>query len=199
MTTQTRGRPREFDEDEALDAALELFWRNGYRSTTTRELERELGLSQSTLYNAFGSKPELLVSAIDRYTERVDDAVVGPLRSAPDLGGIVAFFEDLTDWVTGENRHGCMVINLIAEDDGGNPELTRRTSDYRSGVRSALRHALDRAAASGETSEDEVDVRADLLFALVLALNVAARGGRSSEVDAVRRSAIAEIESWRRA
>src|SRR5438874_7168478 len=61
------GRPRDFDTDHALDAAMRLFWHRGYRATRTRDLVRSLGLGQSSITSAFGTKADLADAALARY------------------------------------------------------------------------------------------------------------------------------------
>ncbi len=182
-----------------LDAALELFWKQGYRTTTTRELETALGLSQSSIYNAFGSKKDLLEAALNRYEELTDQELLRPLeRASTGLAAVDTFFVDLGHWVTHEGRRGCMLINMMAEDGGETDAITRRARVYRTRVRDALRESVVRAVSEGETRDIDPDDCADLLLGLVLGLNIAARGGASDVelatlLDAVR----AQIRSWR--
>lgn len=200
MTTATgRGRPRTFDVDRALDDALELFWREGYRSTSTRDLEAALGINQSSLYNTFGSKEQLLTAALDRYEQRIDAEVVAPLATSDaGLAAVDAFFSDLHRWVTREGKRGCLIINLMAEDGGEDAVITRRTRRYRRRVRRALEEALQRAAAQGEISEAGLEGRVQLLFGMVLGLNIAVRGGASAaEVAAILAGVREQIDSWR--
>ncbi len=111
----TTGRPRTFDEADVLDRAVELFWISGYRNTTTRELETALGISQSSIYNAFGSKQGLMAAALDRYESMTATALLEPLESGEHgLDAIATFFDSLAQWVTGDGRGGCMIINLMA-------------------------------------------------------------------------------------
>lgn len=196
----TGGRPRSFEAGKVLDDVLELFWRNGYRATTMRELESAFGLSQSSLYNAFGSKDDLLSAALDRYEARIDEQLVRPLEAAEGgLDAIDQFFAALGRWVTGNGRRGCMIINLMAEDGGTDPKITQRTRRYRHRVRSALRDALRRAADQGEVVPGDIDARADLLFGLVLGLNIAARGGAARrEIHAITASARHQAAQWGR-
>jgi TetR/AcrR family transcriptional repressor of nem operon len=63
------GRTREFDVDVAVTRAMELFWRQGYDGTATRDLTAGLGIGQGSLYAAFGSKEGLFVAALDRYID----------------------------------------------------------------------------------------------------------------------------------
>src|ERR1700685_284816 len=61
------GRPREFDTDQALEQATELFWRKGYEGTSLSDLTDELGITRPSLYAAFGNKETLFRLALDRY------------------------------------------------------------------------------------------------------------------------------------
>lgn len=198
-TTPSRGRPRAFDVDRVLEHALELFWRGGYRGTSTRELEAALGVNQSSLYNTFGSKAALLTAALDRYEGRIDAELVAPLEASDaGLDAIDAFFIALHRWVTHDGKRGCMVINLMAEDGGDDATITRRTRRYRRRVRRALHGALQRAVIRGETTSEALDERTELLFGMVLALNIVVRGGASSgEVGRILTSVRQQIASWR--
>ena len=66
----TMGRPREFDVDDALDRAMEVFWRNGYEGASVAELCQAMGIRPPSLYAAFGNKAGLFRHAIDRYLEQ---------------------------------------------------------------------------------------------------------------------------------
>lgn len=200
MSTKTSvGRPRTFDHERVLDEALELFWRKGFRSTTTRELESVLGLSQSSLYNAFGSKQGLMEAALDRYEARITDELILPLETSDaGLASIDVFFQQLGHWVTHEGSRGCMLINLMAEDGGETDAIRARTRRYRNRVRRAIRASLDRAIRLGETADEAVDMRTEALMGMVLALNIAARGGASAaEMKKLIGAARYQIESWR--
>ena len=66
-TKAIRGRPRAFDMDKALDAALDLFWRKGYEGTSIADLTKAMGINPPSLYAAFGGKETLFHQALDRY------------------------------------------------------------------------------------------------------------------------------------
>src|SRR3990170_4118523 len=61
------GRPRAFDMDQALDRALEVFWRKGYEGTTICDLTAVMGINPPSIYAAFGNKEGLFRKALDRY------------------------------------------------------------------------------------------------------------------------------------
>ncbi|MDH3714709.1 MAG: TetR/AcrR family transcriptional regulator [Gammaproteobacteria bacterium] len=197
--TPTPGRPRRFDTAAVLESALELFWKRGYHTTTTRELERYLGVNQSSLYNVFGTKQALLDAALDRYETLTTGALLGPLEdSESGLQAIEKFFSDLAHWVTRDGRRGCMLINMMAEDGTATESIKRRTRDYRKRVKLALKDSLQRAVANGEVAVDDLDQRASLLLGMVLGYNIAARGGASKqELQALLGAVNAQLSSWR--
>src|SRR3970282_588863 len=63
------GRPRAFDVDQALDRALDVFWRKGYEGATLCDLTAAMGINPPSLYAAFGNKEGLFRKALDRYRD----------------------------------------------------------------------------------------------------------------------------------
>ncbi|MGI8875205.1 MAG: TetR/AcrR family transcriptional regulator [Egibacteraceae bacterium] len=91
-----------------------MFWRNGHAATSTRDLATALGISQSSLYNAVGSKAELLRTAMDRYEAAVDAQVVTPLLEADEGVGVLwMLFDALRRWVADDGRPGCTEDDLV--------------------------------------------------------------------------------------
>ena len=191
-TQRAVGRPRSFDENEMLDRALDVFWQRGAAATTTRVLEAELGVTQSSLYNAFGSKQALLDRALDRYVDRMEASVVAPL-DAPEAGiaDLLAFVDAMMTWISKTGGPGCMLLNLLAEHGTADAALVERARVYRDRIRSACRSVLerlDREAAPG---------RADLIVSAVLGINIAARGGApASELENMGDALRGQITAW---
>lgn len=197
--TQSPGRPRHFAADDVVDAALELFWKGGYRSTTTRELETGLDLRVSSIYNAFGSKKALLNAALDRYEAMTDVRVLRPLETSPlGIDAVHQFFTDLVNWITHKGHRGCILTNMMAEDGGATEAISTRARHYRERVRRILYGALKRAASTGEIAGDRLEARADLLLTAVLGLNIVTRGGATNgELRRLHSAVRAEIDSWK--
>lgn len=193
------GRPRRFETTKVLDAALELFWRQGFANTTTRDLESALFLNQSSIYNAFGSKKQLFELVLDRYESITYEALLKPLEdSTQGIESLEQFFIDLYNWVTHEGRRGCMLINMMAEDGGASESISTRTAVYRKRVKLKISKALNRAFKKGEIIERSLDARTALLFGLALGINIAARGGASDqELKELLNAVQQQIQSWR--
>jgi len=83
----TRGRPREFDVDIALAAALRMFWSKGYEGTSLTDLTEAMGITRPSLYAAFGNKEALFRQALDLY-EREKLAYIGAALAAPSARGV---------------------------------------------------------------------------------------------------------------
>ena len=67
--SRPNGRPRSFDFDDALDAAMQVFWRKGYEGASLSDLTQAMGINRPSLYAAFGNKNTLFRKALDRYAE----------------------------------------------------------------------------------------------------------------------------------
>lgn len=82
-----KGRPREFDVDEALAAALRVFWTKGYEAASLTDLTEAMGITRPSLYAAFGNKESLFRKALDLY-EREKLAYVGEALAEPTARGV---------------------------------------------------------------------------------------------------------------
>src|SRR5947208_1201900 len=109
-------RPRTFDEDHAVDAAMRVFWTSGYEATSTQDLCKATGLGRSSIYNTFSSKRELFDRALRQYVDRFTAAQLEVIQNA-DLPIRERVRQIL--WAAVEpdpdDPAGCFVINTIVE------------------------------------------------------------------------------------
>ncbi len=196
--SRSPGRPRKVETDVILDEALALFWKNGFNTTTTRDLESHLGLNQSSIYNQFGSKQNLLHRALDRYEKQTTEKLLRPLQQGTNgLDDIREFFNNLANWVTRDGRKGCMLINMMAEDAATTEEITQRTRVYRQTVKKSLRRCLELAGEQGQLTDSEITYKAELLMALTLGFNISVRGGATKREQNSLLSAVnVQLDSW---
>jgi TetR/AcrR family transcriptional regulator, transcriptional repressor for nem operon len=115
------GRPREFCEVAALDAALEVFWQRGYDATTLDELTEAMGLSRSSFYGCFKSKHHTLLAAVQHYCDvsfrRLQALAAGDSKH----GNIRAILRAMADPHGG--RRGCFLVNCITALSPHDPEV----------------------------------------------------------------------------
>ena len=173
-------RPREFEIDEALDAAMELFWEKGYETTSVADLTERLGIGRASLYAAFGDKHELYLRALDRYVKTRDPDPVELLsRPGPVLPAVRALIRAYAEESAADaKRRGCMIVNAATERLPGDAAVGRRVEAAWNALETALVSALLRARAHGELAPDR-DPRALARFILVLlqGMRVVAKGG----------------------
>jgi len=149
-----KGRPREFDVDEALTAALRVFWRRGYEGASMTELTAEMGITRPSLYAAFGNKEALFTKALDLYV-REKMAYVREALAAPTARGVVERLlrgaVELT--ASGSDPKGCLgVISSVAcgaEAESIRAEVARR----RASSQQALVDRFERAIRDGDLPE----------------------------------------------
>jgi AcrR family transcriptional regulator len=108
-----RGRPRAFDRDEALRAAMRIFWDKGYEGTSLEELQSAMGaISPPSFYAAFGSKERLFFEVVERYNNAIGARPIEALEGRPTAReGVEAMLREAVDVFCGRDTpHGCPVI-----------------------------------------------------------------------------------------
>ncbi len=150
------GRPAEFDRDRVLDAAMQLFWRKGYEATSLADLLKAMGLSKSSLYQAFGSKHALFESCITRYR----DMLVADMQAALDSAGSArrfieqAFYAVDAETRSSATRRGCLVMNTASEFAQRDPAIARRVSASTRAFSKVFATAVRQAQHDGEIPAD---------------------------------------------
>jgi TetR/AcrR family transcriptional regulator, transcriptional repressor for nem operon len=177
-------RPRTFDEDRAVDAAMRTFWANGYEATTTEDLCVATGLGRSSIYNTFTSKHELFRRALLRYVETMNATQLGILEDEgrSPVERLRALFSAVVDGETATRRDGrsigCLTVNTTVELAGRDPEAAEildRDGERRA---AALRIVIAAGQRAGEiTSGRDPDALARYLNAVIGGMRVAGQGG----------------------
>ena len=106
-----RGRPRAFDTEKALEAALRVFWEKGYEGTSLTDLTAAMRINRPSLYAAFGDKEALFRKVLDRYTGKMAAYVDEALAEPSARRAIERLLEGAADTVTNpRNPHGCLLV-----------------------------------------------------------------------------------------
>ncbi|WP_433722306.1 TetR/AcrR family transcriptional regulator [Nocardia sp. CA-129566] len=149
-------RPREFEPDVVIDAAMRRFWERGYRATSVEELVKATGIKPGSLYGAFpGGKHALFLASLRRYSELIVPQKLGALDGpAASLAEVRGYFDGLVaDLLSPEGRQGCLLVNTAIENSATDDaaaavvrgHLTRLEERFRAGLTTAARRGELRA------------------------------------------------------
>jgi len=149
-----RGRPRSFDRDEALDAAVLVFWEKGYDGASIEDLTEAMGIGRPSLYSTFGRKRELFVRAIDRYAATYGSRAFAAFRLEPDnRKAVERFLEASIECATEDGKpRGCLINTVATEAAENDPELREKLSKMFSRTDTAIAKRLQENH-DGEPSE----------------------------------------------
>jgi AcrR family transcriptional regulator len=189
------GRPRSFDADEALDKALEVFWRSGYEGASLTDLTEAMGITRPSLYAAFGNKEELFRKALDRYAERAG-AVLSSLENPSARAAVEEFLvRSVTGQCNQSRARGCLFVQGALSSSEQSEHVRRELVERRSITERAIRERLVRAKGEGDLppGTDPADL-ARYYATVSQGLSVQSSGGASQE-DLLRVVATA-MQAW---
>jgi AcrR family transcriptional regulator len=185
MPEKSRGRPRSFDRDAALAAAMRVFWRRGYDGSSMAELTAEMGINAPSLYAAFGSKEGLFQEALRLYLETEDCEGRNQLFGAATArDGFHAMLRHSARSVTRPNLpHGCMLILGDANSSEQNAGVHKSLCNWRREIQAVFEQRLRQGIAAGDVP-GTADVAGIAAFYLTVlqGLSLRARDGATREM-----------------
>ncbi|KQM20648.1 TetR/AcrR family transcriptional regulator [Novosphingobium sp. Leaf2] len=183
LASATRGRPREFDPDQALAAALQVFWRRGYESASMAELTEAMGITKPSLYACFGNKEALFKKALDLY-ERDKLKYIGTALEAKTAHEVAERLLNcaLATHCGASDPQGCLgVISMVgctAEAESIRADVVAR----RASSEAAVVRRFEQAKADGDLPESVCPTKlASCLMTVLQGLSVKAQGGAKRE------------------
>ena len=175
-------RQKTFDPEQALDAALDLFWRQGYEASSMTELQEAMGIGRQSLYDTYGDKHELFLKALDRYaqvkSERMREMLAG---EGPMVPGLRDYFNAAAHMLTpsGE-RPACLLTNTILERGQHDEAVAEVCKRNERGMVKSFEQALRRAVEGGEIPPlDDPHSAALFLTSTLYGMGVLAKNGAS--------------------
>jgi len=197
MVMAVIGRPRGFDRDAALEAAMFLFWRKGFEATSMNDLCEAMGVRSPSLYAAFGSKEALYLEAVERYVQTQGPPIWSKLaEGATARAGIenmlIAASENLPK--SRAKPAGCMAA-LAAVGDEWPAAIARVTKKVRLEMLGTLRSRLETAVANGELPA-ATDVDGLSRFYLSVYQGMAIQARDSATQAELRGVAAAAMAAW---
>jgi TetR/AcrR family transcriptional repressor of nem operon len=170
------GRPRKFEEDLVLNAAMHAFWNQGYEGTSLKDLCSATGLHKGSLYQAFGDKHQLFLKSLKYYMEQSFKEVAASayLHDSPMANLRSLLNEITTKCIEGE---GCMVINSLVEMAPHDQEVKQMIDQSYAMKQRFLTDLIDRAQRDGEiTIKQDPDRLAAVLMVTLAGLAATVKG-----------------------
>jgi AcrR family transcriptional regulator len=187
------GRPRAFDVDQALDRALDVFWRKGYEGATLCDLTAAMGINPPSLYAAFGNKEGLFRKALDRYWDLQAAARDEALSATTAWGVAEALLRGAAKFLSDPcHPKGCLAVQG-ALACGGDADCVRKELETRRGANQAhIRERLKRAKKDGDLPADaDPAALARYLSTVIEGMSVQAASGASrKELERVAETAL---------
>ena len=145
-------RQKEFNRDEVLHKAMEVFWSRGYQGASIQDLVQHMGINRQSIYDTFGDKHALFLQALDRYREmqsrKVFEVLDRPGSMKKNLRQL--FEEAVARALSAEGRRGCFVGNSMSELAGRCKETATRTCNGVAAAEKILQRALERGREQGD-------------------------------------------------
>ena len=187
------GRPRAFDVDQALDRALDVFWRKGYEGATLCDLTSAMGINPPSLYAAFGNKEGLFRKALDRYGE-IRTCYWAEALEAPTARGVAeALLRGTAKFLTDPcHPKGCLAVQGALACGADADCIRKELETRRAGNQAQIRDRLKRAKKDGDLSAHaDPAALARYLATVIEGMAVQGAGGASrKELERVAETAL---------
>jgi len=193
-----RGRPREFDTEQALDRALDVFWRKGYEGASLPELTKAMGINRPSLYAAFGNKESLFRKALERYIEGPASYVEHALQQ-PTARAVVEslFFGEIALLCDKKNPRGCLAVQSALACGDAAAAVREELASRRKSLELRVRKRFQRARTEGDLpKKTDPAALASYTCALVHGMAVQAAGGATRKD--LKRVAEVALLNWPR-
>lgn len=178
-------RHKEFDQDQALNKAIKLFWHKGYAATSIQDLVDCMGIGRRSLYDTFNSKHDLFIAALDRYRDRSYEAALssGEALVSPKMA-IRGIFEGIVAAsLADENRKGCFVVNSAVELAGQDEAVTIRAKGGFQDLEFVFHSLLQQAQQADELSpEHDIEALAHYLTNAIFGIRVMSKMNPDKDV-----------------
>lgn len=121
---RNRGRPREFDEDAVLEAASQVFWTNGFNTTSLDQLADAMNMNRPSIYRAFGDKEALYRRVLSWFSQHMKSATQQTLFSHEDISvALEQFFKSALFYISGNQAKGCLALSTTVCASVNHPDI----------------------------------------------------------------------------
>ncbi|HYR60026.1 MAG TPA: TetR/AcrR family transcriptional regulator [Nitrospiraceae bacterium] len=178
-------RPKEFNPDDAIEKAMQVFWHKGYEATSMEDLLSAMDLNRGSLYDTFGDKRQLFLKVIDRYCTTFASSKFSLLdQPGPALPTLRQFINGMIEGgLADPQRRGCLIANTVMELSPHENEIAGTLRQALKMVEDTFFNVLARAKQQGELKDDK-DPRAlaRFLTTMMQGTIVMIKAGASADV-----------------
>lgn len=191
-------RTKDFDEDRAVDAAVDCFWRLGYEGASVRDLAQSMGIGGASFYNAYGDKRALFTRSLERYANRSMRERIARLQAEHrPKEAVEAFLREIVNRsLSDRQRKGCLLVNSALDVAPHDAQISKVVAGYLDEIRDFFRRSLAAARKSGQLPRRfDIETVSTHLLGVVIAVRVLARtGAKRAALEAVAAPALALLE-----
>ena len=190
------GRTRQFDLDEALDRALEVFWARGYEGATLPELTKVMGINRPSLYAAFGNKEQLFRKALDRYQTGPQSFLSEALKKPTARAVAEAIFSGFIEMQRDRKKaRGCLIVGGALTSGEEGETIRRELAELRQSAVAIFRKRFERAVKDGDLPKNtDCKVLARYVATVLNGLAVQAASGTTEKE--LRHVAAMAMRAW---
>lgn len=175
-------RKKEYTEEVVIEKAMNLFWRNGYENTSTRMLEKEMGINQFSIYSSFESKQGLFLESIKCYKSKIEAITDKLVQSENGIQGIKQYFYDFIEFTKeGELRKGCLITNAASElGEDADPLVLNEILNFTNEIKGLF---FDKLKQDFSKTEKKIQRETNYLIVSMTALSLASKVFDPKQID----------------
>ena len=180
----TIGRPREFDTEQALEAAMRQFWSKGYEATSLQNLLEVMDVSKSSFYETFGSKHALLEQCLTLYAKTLITSLRDELRQAKTgLAFIEKVFKGLIDEAAAKGEKcGCLMVNTTNELAQRDKIIAKLVANGTRSLQGVFEEAVRRGQQEGNIPVNKTpETLSNYLVSSMVGLKTMVKGGAEAK------------------
>ncbi|UMB59597.1 TetR/AcrR family transcriptional regulator [Lutibacter sp. A80] len=175
-------RKKQYNEEEVIEKAMHLFWKNGYENTSVRMLEKEMGINQFSMYSSFGSKHGVFLESLKSYKKIINSIFEKLKTSKNGIEDIKEFFYNSIQVsnING-NQKGCLVTNTYNEFAESEDELIReQMNNFMLGLKEIF---IEKLSIDSSKDEQTIIKQANYLLLAKHGLAAASRVNNQQEIE----------------
>lgn len=176
-------RQKNYDKAVVTDKAMRLFWSNGYHTTSTRMLEKEMGINLFSIYSSFQNKDGVFLASVKCYKELIRQQLLIPLAKKPKtVDTLKGFFYDFLNFTKEQKSYrGCLLINTANELGTDMKEaITKEIKSFSEEIKAQISLILSQ---NQSTNEADLARQTNYIFVALQGVSLTAKALNKTQID----------------